>query len=188
MIRNLHHHIKWYLRDEFMIQEQVEPVPINLWQWGIKNRNGHLREMSHEIIMMNLMPKGNATVTFKGIRFKEMYYSCELAIQEMKYTDRRVNWVKRAEELALLQKHLAKLLKTKAVLEEMVKAAEDFQVRRVKYVADELRKRGELLRTWKIVRLARLQLGYYKRAVEEIQKEIEMNLSFGRHYPVRSLT
>ena len=79
MIRNLHHHIKWYLRDEFMIQEQVEPVPINLWQWGIKNRNGHLREMSHEIIMMNLMPK-NATVTFKGIRFKEMYYSCEQAI------------------------------------------------------------------------------------------------------------
>jgi hypothetical protein len=29
--------------------------------------------------MMNLMPK-NATVTFKGIRFKEMYYSCEQAI------------------------------------------------------------------------------------------------------------
>jgi len=79
---NLHHRIEWYLRDEFMIQEQVEPIPINLWQWGIKNRSGHLRERSPEIIMMNLMPKGDATVTFKGIRFKGMYYSCERAIQE----------------------------------------------------------------------------------------------------------
>ena len=137
-----------------------------------------------------------------------------IPIRRMKYTDRRVNWVKRDEELAervviaaeeirqlpgkpvrltissigkragelaLLQKHLAKLPKTKAVLEEMVEAAEDFQVRRVKYAADELHKRGELLRTWKIVRVAGLRPGYSKRVAEAIQKEIETNLSFGRH-------
>ncbi|HBC92365.1 MAG TPA: hypothetical protein DCZ10_05550 [Pelotomaculum sp.] len=33
---NLHHRIEWYLRDEFMIQEHVEQIPIDLWRWGIK--------------------------------------------------------------------------------------------------------------------------------------------------------
>lgn len=52
-----------------------------------------MRVMSLEIIMLNLMPKGDATVTFKGIRFKGMYYSCERAIQEQ--------WLKGLELMAV---------------------------------------------------------------------------------------
>lgn len=127
-------------------------------------------------------------------------------INRMKYTDRRVNWVKRDEELAervamaaeeirqlpgkpvcltissigkwvgqlaLLQNHLAKLPKTKSILEAVVETAEDFQVRRVGYAVEKLRERGELLRTWKIVREAGLRPGYSEKIVQQIQKEIE---------------
>ncbi|MHB1042181.1 MAG: TnsD family Tn7-like transposition protein [Eubacteriales bacterium] len=130
-------------------------------------------------------------------------------INRKKYADRRVNWIKRDEELAelvvmaaeeirqlpgkpvcltissigkrvgelaLLQRQLAKLPKTKTILEAMIETVEDFQVRRVKYAADELHKRGELLRTWKIVRVAGLRPGYSKRVAEEIQNKIDTNI------------
>ncbi|MDF9408525.1 MAG: hypothetical protein A4E52_00162 [Pelotomaculum sp. PtaB.Bin013] len=127
-------------------------------------------------------------------------------IRRMKYTDRRVNWVKRDEELAervsmaaqeikqvpgrpvrltissigkrvgelaLLQKHLEKLPKTKSILQEVVETAENFQVRRVEYAVEKLREQGELLRTWKIVREAGLRPGYSEKIEQQIQKEIE---------------
>lgn len=80
---------------------------------------------------------------------------------------------KRLGELALLQKHLTKLPITKAMLEAMVETVEDFQVRRVRYAAEKLRERGELLRIWKIVREAGLRPGYSERVANEIQYEIE---------------
>jgi putative transposase len=79
---NCNHYIHDYSRDEFMIHEFVEPVPIKLWEWGIKNRSGHFREKSEDIIRMALMPKDTAQITFKGIRFKGMHYSSKKGIEE----------------------------------------------------------------------------------------------------------
>lgn len=79
---NLNHWMKWYSRDEFMIQSQVNPIPIDLWRWGLKNRSGHLREKSPETIILSLLPRGEAVVTFEGIRFEGMYFSCERALKE----------------------------------------------------------------------------------------------------------
>ncbi len=41
-----------------------------------------LRTYSEEIVKLNIMPTDNATVTAKGIKYKGMYYSCEVAIKE----------------------------------------------------------------------------------------------------------
>ena len=79
---NLHHFIEDYSRDEFMISEHLEPIPIELWNWGIKYRSGHFREMSEDIVRMALMPKDEATITPRGIRFKGMHYSCQKALEE----------------------------------------------------------------------------------------------------------
>lgn len=79
---NCNHYIHDYSRDEFMIREIVEPVPIKLWEWGVKNRSGHFREKSEDIIRMALMPKDTAQITNSGIRFKGMYYSCKKAVEE----------------------------------------------------------------------------------------------------------
>ncbi len=78
---NLNHLIKDYPRDEHMIQNNVKPVPIELWYWGIQNK-GYLRESTPEAIQLALMPRAKAVVTHEGIRVNGMYYSTEKAIHE----------------------------------------------------------------------------------------------------------
>lgn len=79
---NTTHVLSDYRRDIFMIQDQVNPVPIDLWNWGIKNRTGHLRHFSKEKIKASLMPKAEAKVTEYGILFNGLHYKCQKAIDE----------------------------------------------------------------------------------------------------------
>ncbi|MWC27179.1 Mu transposase C-terminal domain-containing protein [Paenibacillus sp. MMS18-CY102] len=79
---NNSHWMEWYNRNEFMIQDHVNPVPDQLWNWGIQNRSGHLREKPSEIIKLALMERDYATVTPFGIRYKNRHYSCQKAIDE----------------------------------------------------------------------------------------------------------
>jgi putative transposase len=61
---------------EFMIVGNVEARPTDLWEWGIKNRAGHLRTLSADALRLNLLPRGEATVTERGVRFEKLYYTC----------------------------------------------------------------------------------------------------------------
>lgn len=79
---NLYHRMNKYPIDRDMMVDGVEPIPIDLWNWGIANRTGHLREKSPDAIKLSLLPRDKASVTAQGIQFKGMFYSCELAIQE----------------------------------------------------------------------------------------------------------
>ncbi|MBW4522821.1 MAG: transposase family protein [Scytolyngbya sp. HA4215-MV1] len=87
---NKEHRMDWYRMDEFMIQEHVEPYPLDLWNWGIRNRAGHLRVKSRDILRLNLLPSERVSVTYRGIRFKGLFYSCDLALREQ--------WFVRARE------------------------------------------------------------------------------------------
>jgi len=81
-----HNNQRWldnYNRSEMLIEDDIDSIPIELWKWGITNRSGKLRIIPKDIIKLNLMPTEKATVTAKGIRFKQMYYSCNKAIEEM---------------------------------------------------------------------------------------------------------
>jgi hypothetical protein len=77
--------------DEFMIQEHIEPYPIELWNWGIRNRGGHLRQMASDIVRLNLLPTDEASVTHQGIYYKGLYYTCELALREQWFVRARAN-------------------------------------------------------------------------------------------------
>ncbi len=79
-----------YPMDEHMIAEGVEPYPIDLWKWGIKNRSGHLRKFDIETVRLNLLPEAEASVTQTGIYFAHLHYSCDLAEREQ--------WFERAGE------------------------------------------------------------------------------------------
>lgn len=80
---NHHHYMDNYNRDEDMIRDGVRPIPIELWNWGIKNRSGSLRAFSTDIVNFYLLPRATATVTANGIKFnKKMLYSCEKAVRE----------------------------------------------------------------------------------------------------------
>jgi hypothetical protein len=69
----------WYPLDEDMIRDHVEPYPIELWNWGIENRAGHLKSLPRDIVRVNLLPEASASVTEKGIYFEGLYYTCDLA-------------------------------------------------------------------------------------------------------------
>ena len=76
------HYLATYNRDEMMIEDDVEPIPIKLWHWGIVNRSGRLKYYTEDYIKLSLMPRDSARVTRKGIIFKSMVYSCGRAIRE----------------------------------------------------------------------------------------------------------
>lgn len=79
---NNDHYLDGYERHEDMIADDVVPIPINLWTWGIAHRSGRLRSVSEDLIKLCLMPTGTALVTMKGIRFKGLIYLCERAVKE----------------------------------------------------------------------------------------------------------
>ncbi|WPC42841.1 Mu transposase C-terminal domain-containing protein [Clostridium sp. JS66] len=82
LFHNNHHILKGYKREKGMIEDEIEPIPINLWKWGIKNKSGMLRTAPEELIKLSLMPRDKATVTEKGIRFKGIFYSSITAIKD----------------------------------------------------------------------------------------------------------
>ncbi len=79
---NNDHYLESYERQEEMIADDVIPIPLNLWNWGITHRSGRLRSVSEDTIKLCLMPADTALVTAKGIRFKGMFYICERAVRE----------------------------------------------------------------------------------------------------------
>ncbi|MFJ8087101.1 Mu transposase C-terminal domain-containing protein [Lysinibacillus sp. NPDC095746] len=84
----LHHNhkiIDKYPMEKEMITDGVVPTPINLWNWGIQNRKGRLRTIDRDILRMNILPRGRATISRAGIKFKNLLYSSKRAIEEQWY-------------------------------------------------------------------------------------------------------
>ncbi|MBD1847879.1 DDE-type integrase/transposase/recombinase [Cyanobacteria bacterium FACHB-63] len=96
----LHHNNKAYIegynRQEMMIADDVQPIPAELWRWGIRNRSGRLRSFPEDIIKLNLLPRDRGTVTSRGIRFKGMNYTCEKAIKQRWFEKARNNTLNKA--------------------------------------------------------------------------------------------
>ncbi|GAE36817.1 Mu transposase C-terminal domain-containing protein [Halalkalibacter akibai] len=76
---NQHHWIDNYPRTKEMLEDNVNPIPNELWRWGISKQQGVLRKFPQEYVKYNLLPSEDASVTVKGIKFKEMYYYCKYA-------------------------------------------------------------------------------------------------------------
>ena len=51
-----------------MRRDQVCPVPLELWKWGRENRNGQLRYFPPDRVRRQLLPRGKATMTKRGLR------------------------------------------------------------------------------------------------------------------------
>jgi hypothetical protein len=100
LYHNNQHRMEGYRKDEYMIADAVEPYPIDLWYWGIKNRSGHLRRMPPEIVRINLLPEFDVRITHRGIRFNGLYYSCERAINEQWFIRARERGVEKRRAVA----------------------------------------------------------------------------------------
>ncbi|MEJ6079164.1 Mu transposase C-terminal domain-containing protein [Vibrio sp. 1-Bac 57] len=78
---NTHHVVKDYDFAEDM-PEDLPAVPIQLWNWGIKNRTGRLKPCTKEMVSINLLPCEKGTVSEVGIGFKGLKYTCKEAMSE----------------------------------------------------------------------------------------------------------
>ncbi len=82
LYHNCHQRLTDYPLDKAMLADGVEPYPIDLWNWGLQHRSGHLRTLPSEVVRLSLLPQAEAAVTRQGIRFQGLYYTCERAAQE----------------------------------------------------------------------------------------------------------
>jgi hypothetical protein len=87
---NKSHLLRGYRLDRDMIADHVEPYPLNLWDWGIRNRSGHLRKVDPDTPRLNLLPTVDASITARGIRCGNLFYTCQRALDE--------GWFVRARE------------------------------------------------------------------------------------------
>jgi len=78
-----------YSRDEMMVADDVACIPRNIFNWGIANRGGSLRSVDNEVIKLALMPSADATVTAKGVRYKDMYYTSKTMLIEQTLVNAR---------------------------------------------------------------------------------------------------
>jgi len=94
MIRGalLHNHNHWiedYPADHAMIVDELAPYPLDIWNWGITNRSGHLRTLPAHMVRLNLLPQAQASITKRGILFEGLLYTCDLAIEENWFVNAR---------------------------------------------------------------------------------------------------
>lgn len=92
----LHHNnkiIEKYLLEKAMLEDEVVPTPINLWYWGIENKKGRLKTVDRERFRLNILPKGKASISRGGMRFKGLSYTSEKAIKEQWFIKPKVRSV-----------------------------------------------------------------------------------------------
>lgn len=85
ILQHNHKIIDKYPMEKEMITEGIVPKPINLWNWGIQNRKGRLRTVDRDILRLNILPRGRATISRAGIKFKNLLYGSKRAIEEQWY-------------------------------------------------------------------------------------------------------
>jgi hypothetical protein len=84
------HECRDYHLDRDMVADDVKPVPIDLWEWGVQRRSGQLRQYPHALVKSSLLPADTAVVTASGISFYDCFYSCRKAMEE--------HWFERARQ------------------------------------------------------------------------------------------
>ncbi len=77
----------WSVIDKYpvekeMLEDEILPIPVQLWKWGIENKKGRLRTVDRDILRLNLLPRGKASISRAGIKFKGLSYSSEKAISQ----------------------------------------------------------------------------------------------------------
>lgn len=65
-----------------MVTEGLTACPLDLWKWGVRNRSGSLKRLDLDYVRLNVMPRGTARITAKGIHFQKGYYTCSAAVRE----------------------------------------------------------------------------------------------------------
>ena len=88
---NRFHYLSDYPRTMDMRQRHVKPIPLKLWEYGMKHLTGGLKVLEKEYLRFSVLPHGEASICRDGIHFKKMVYSCSLAEEEHWYDTARID-------------------------------------------------------------------------------------------------
>ena len=80
---NNFHYMTTYERSPDLIRNGIKAIPRDLWNYGMQFQSGTLRIVPQDELYRILLPKDTASVTERGICFRELYYTCELAEKEL---------------------------------------------------------------------------------------------------------
>jgi hypothetical protein len=75
IFHNNSHVLSEKVAQEMMFEDNIEKIPIKIWNYGVQNKKGILRTLPDEFIKINMYPTASAKVTAKGISFKKMLYA-----------------------------------------------------------------------------------------------------------------
>jgi putative transposase len=73
---------------------QVAPIPIRLWEYGIKHRSGLPRHVPVDQVRLACLCRAEATIRFDGLYFTGKSYTCERAEREGWFVRARSHWWK----------------------------------------------------------------------------------------------
>ena len=91
---NNHHYMEYYEKTLAMREHGVLPIPLELWNYGMRYESGLMRVASKDSILRVLLPRDNADITKEGIRFKRLYYTCREAEEASWFAKARIEGVK----------------------------------------------------------------------------------------------
>lgn len=90
LFHNNYHVLEYYESDGLTIESDIPKIPCKIWFDGVKKKSGLLRELSEEIIKINLLSNKEATVTAKGVRFNKLFYVSKYTLEEGWYQKSRI--------------------------------------------------------------------------------------------------
>lgn len=79
---NNNQYMKDYRLSIEMLEDNVLPIPINIWRWSIENRSGLLRKVDESTLKFALLPSGIGRITKYGLKFNGLYYKSERAMDD----------------------------------------------------------------------------------------------------------
>ena len=67
-----------YPLSQQMVRENVKPIPVELWKWGVKNKTGRLSRPSLDLFRQSILFRKDISNTRHGLHFYgDLYYTCE---------------------------------------------------------------------------------------------------------------
>ena len=85
----------WYMKDfernAQMREMGILPIPREIWNYGMKYESGAFQIYSWEELARYILPKDKASVTEKGIKYNDLYYTCMKAEEEQWFSNARIN-------------------------------------------------------------------------------------------------
>lgn len=94
IVESILHHNRFHeypdLLSREMIQSQVVPSPVSIWNWGFDQGLSMANEQPEELVKLHLMGKARGAIRAGGLYFEGMHYTLASGNEEVRYSRARI--------------------------------------------------------------------------------------------------